>query len=312
MSRIDAGASRGFFPGGSRAIVTLADETEFQQELDRLYGLPLEQFTQARNDLVRRARKEDQGARAARVEELRKPSLPAWVVNQLARRYELDVQRLVKAGEQIAAAQAEAMRGGGADQLLEARRDQQRALQRLAESARQIISDAGRPVEPNLDRVLSTLHAAALTEEGRALLKQGRMSEELEPPGFEALAGAAVPATRRRATKARPAPTAQKPSPAPPPKASRPPKQQDDAQRRREEAQRRRQLAAEARARVRELRTRVRDLEREVRKAQQRAETLRREHEAAEQEREALEHERRSVEEERAAAERALAELSAP
>ena len=47
----------------------------------------------------------------------------AWVVNQLARSYQLDVQRLVRAGEQLGNAQAEAMRGGGAEGFVEARQD---------------------------------------------------------------------------------------------------------------------------------------------------------------------------------------------
>ena len=97
--------------------MTLADEAEFQRELDRLFALPLDEFTQARNELARRAREEGQRARAARVMELRKPTLPAWVVNQLARRREVEVRRLIEAGERVAAAQADAMRGRGADEF---------------------------------------------------------------------------------------------------------------------------------------------------------------------------------------------------
>jgi hypothetical protein len=36
------------------------------------------------------------------------------------------------------------------------------------------------------------LRAASLTDEGRALLKRGRLTEELQPPGFEALTGLTV------------------------------------------------------------------------------------------------------------------------
>jgi hypothetical protein len=44
---------------------------------------------------------------------------------------------------------------------------------------------------------MQTLRAASLTDEGRELLKRGRLTEELEPPGFEALAGVKANAPRQ-------------------------------------------------------------------------------------------------------------------
>src|ERR671934_1064215 len=172
------------------------------EEIGRLYGLPLDGFTGARDELAKRVRREGDGERAAEIKGLRKPSLPAWVVNQLARQRELDMQRLLKAGEQLAGAQAEAIRAQSGDAFLEARRDQQRALDALAARASEILAEAGRGTAA-LDRVLATLRAGSLTEDGRALLKSGRLTEELEPPGFEALAGLEIPAgpPRPRAAK---------------------------------------------------------------------------------------------------------------
>src|SRR5919201_960000 len=164
-----------------------------EEEIDRLYGLPLDEFTRARDELARRIRQEGDTERAAEVKALRKPSLPAWVVNQLARQRELDMQRLLKAGEQLAGAQIEAIRAQGGDAFLEARRDEQRALDALAARASEILADAGRGGAA-LDRILATLRAGSVTEEGRALLRSGRLTEELEPPGFEALAGLDIPA----------------------------------------------------------------------------------------------------------------------
>jgi hypothetical protein len=160
--------------------------------IDALYGLPLDEFTRARDELARRIRQEGDAEGAAEIKRLRKPSVPAWVVNQLARQRELDMQRLVKAGEQLAGAQVEAIRAQKGDAFVEARRDEQRALEALASGAREILTDAGRGAAA-LDRVLATLRAGSLTEDGRALLKSGRLTEELEPPGFEALAGLDLP-----------------------------------------------------------------------------------------------------------------------
>src|ERR671934_1670370 len=122
------------------------------EEIGRLYGLPLDGFTGARDELARRIRQEGDGELAAEIKGLRKPSLPAWVVNQLARQRELDMQRLLTAGEQLAGAQAEAIRAQSGDAFLEARRDQQHALETLSARAKEILADAGRG-NATLDRV---------------------------------------------------------------------------------------------------------------------------------------------------------------
>jgi hypothetical protein len=159
-----------------------------EDELDRLYALPLNEFTAARDELAKRLRTEGERDLADEVKGLRKPTVAVWLVNQLAHEREVDVKRLLKAGEALGKAQTTA-KG-----FPEARRDEQHALERLASAAR----DAG--VGPQAaDRAIQTLRAASLTEEGRDLLKRGRVTEELEPPGFEALAGMPLPKPPRRA-----------------------------------------------------------------------------------------------------------------
>jgi hypothetical protein len=278
-----------------------ADEAEVERELDRLYGLPLDEFTAARNTLARRLRQEGQRARAAAISERRKPTLPAWVVNQLTRKRELDVQRLIKAGEQLGAAQAEAVRGHGADAFLQARKEEQHALQRLASAAREILTDAGRPVDSNLDRVLTTLRAAALTEDGRALLRRGQLAEELDPPGFEAFASikTATPSAGTR-TARRPAPPAAASTHT---RAKPRPTKQGAAT-----GQTRKQIA-EARRRLRELRAELRTAENQQRQAERRAERLRKQLVAAETDLEANATDRRRLEDQIARNEQALAKL---
>lgn len=165
-----------------------------EEELDRLYALPLNDFTAARDELAKRLRAEGERDLADEVKALRKPSVSVWLVNQLAREREMDVKRLLKAGEALGKAQA------SAKGFAEARSDEQHALERLAAAAR----EAG--VGPQAaDRAVKTLRAASLTDEGRDLLKRGRLTEELEPPGFEALAGMPAP-KRPKAAKAKPPP----------------------------------------------------------------------------------------------------------
>jgi hypothetical protein len=274
------------------------------EEIDRLYGLPLDEFTRARDELAGRVRQEGDRARAAEIKQLPKPSLPAWVVNQLARQRELDVQRLVKAGERLADAQAEAIRAQSGDAFLDARRDQRQALEALAAGAREILVDAGRSAAA-ADRVLATLRAGSLTADGRALLKSGRLTEELEPPGFEALAGLEIPGEPSRPRLAKKtAPRSREPKA----KAVAPPAAQPEEPSR-AETQRRRELANEARRRVRDRQRELVALEKRTATAERRAAQLRDQLKDAEADASRLDGERRQVEEELAAAERELEQL---
>ena len=75
------------------------------QEIDRLYQLPLDEFTPARNALARTA-----GADAARVRALSKPPIAAWAVNQLYWRNRKIWDALVAAAENARRADCSAPR----------------------------------------------------------------------------------------------------------------------------------------------------------------------------------------------------------
>ena len=53
-------------------------ERTFDAEIDRLYQLPLDEFTAARNALAKKA-----GADGASIRSLTKPPVAAWAVNQV-------------------------------------------------------------------------------------------------------------------------------------------------------------------------------------------------------------------------------------
>ena len=54
-------------------------------EPDDLYGLPLDRFVAERGALAKALRADGRRDEASRVAALRKPSVAAWAVNQLAR-----------------------------------------------------------------------------------------------------------------------------------------------------------------------------------------------------------------------------------
>jgi hypothetical protein len=168
-----------------------------EDELDRLYALPLNEFTAARDEIAKRLRAEGERDLADEVKQLRKPTVAVWLVNRLAHEREVDLKRLLKAGEALPEAQA----SGNAESFSRARSDEQHALERLASAARELARQEGVGAAA-ADRAAQTLRAASLTPEGRELLKRGRLTEELEPPGFEALAG--MPVVPRTTTRAAP------------------------------------------------------------------------------------------------------------
>jgi hypothetical protein len=230
-----------------------ASKADFEGDLDRLYQLPLSEFTSARDELVKRLRTQGKSEQAQEIKKLRKPTAAVWVVNQLARERPLDVQRLLKAGESLTKSQAQAA-AGRSQTFPEARRDEQRALEQLAKVAREIAEGAGIG-SAALGKAAETLRAASLTAEGRELLRRGRLTEELEPPGFEALSGLEG--------------LGQQDAPAKP----KPPRSDDRAEKR--------QALKQARERVRQLRAEERELATAARAAAREAERAEAEAEAA-------------------------------
>lgn len=173
-----------------------------EAELDRLYALPLERFTEARNALAGALRKAGERDEAERVKALPKPSISAWVVNQLARQERLQMRSLLTAGEHLREAQENLLRGGDRSELHEASERQRLVVAALMESAEEVLRSAGHPATPaTLERVRGTLGAAA-GDDGKRLIREGRLSGDLDPTGFGplvAVPGAArTPSTPRR------------------------------------------------------------------------------------------------------------------
>jgi hypothetical protein len=137
------------------------------------------------------------------VKKLAKPSVPVWTANQLARREPGEVRALLRSAEELRKAQARALAGKGAKDLQERLTEQRRAVRALARLGREMLAAEGRSVSDAIvERIAQTLDAAALDEGSRFLLRAGRLTEELEPPGFEALAGMAVAPPKKRQARA--------------------------------------------------------------------------------------------------------------
>lgn len=228
-------------------------------EIDRLYALPLDRFTAERDELARRLRKEGRRDEAEAVKRLRKPSVAAWAVNRLARERKADVRALLAAAERLRRAH-----GAGPAEFREAAAAEREALGRLVTEARAVLEEAGRrPTEATVNAVARTLQAAAADEREREALERGRLDRELEPGGFEALAGVAADASAG-------------------PASGKGERRDGHAAKRRVDEARARVAAASARAR--ELRTAADAAERAAKKARAEADRARAEADRAEEE----------------------------
>lgn len=146
--------------------------------IDRLYGLPLAEFTAARNAAAAELSGEDR----ERVKALRKPTAAAASVNRLVREHRDDVDAFLSASAALRDAQV-----GGTGSLEDATKQQREALTRLVKAG-------GEPVR-------QSLLAAAVDEDAANELLAGRLERELEPRGFGTLLSHVQPSPRRARAK---------------------------------------------------------------------------------------------------------------
>jgi hypothetical protein len=183
---------------------------DLEHELDRLYGLPLDDFTSERDKLARELRGEKRADEADRVKALRKPPVPVWAANQLARRNRRDVDLLLDAGHRLRESQRGLLAGEDPEKFSQARETQREALRKLRRTAEELLEhERGSAPEGTVDRVVKTAEVASVSDEGRELLARGRLTEEGELSGFDALAAMAGGLPARppsRAPKAEPKP----------------------------------------------------------------------------------------------------------
>ena len=165
-----------------------AERKAVEQAAEELYGLPPGEFTRARDERAKELRKEGDRDAADAVKALRKPTVAAGALNQLARQRRKDVERLLAAGEELRSAQEELLAGG-----------ERSAFQRAAARERELVAELTAEAEPGLaEKIAATLHAAVLDPEIAGELRAGRLVREREAiGGFGALA--AEPAAERAA-----------------------------------------------------------------------------------------------------------------
>jgi len=236
--------------------------TDLEQAIDELYGADLEDFVAVRTRLAKELRDAGDRESADALAKLRKPSVAAWALNQLARRNRREVDLLLDAGHRLREAQAGALAGADREAFEQARKNERDAVAALTREADKLLGARGSASAATLSQIGESLRAAAVSEQGREILARGRFVQPLGAQGFDVI-GELAPAGG---------------APVRAPKLSG-----------REEQKQAREALKEARERLREAERTARDAEREANRltreagrAQQQAEDARAEVEAAE------------------------------
>jgi hypothetical protein len=156
-----------------------------------LYGLPLEEFTPARDALAKELKAAGRKDEAAEVKSLRKPSVAAWALNLAARQHPDAVESLRAAGAELREAQEEAM-SGDASGLRDAGRGVAAEVDRVVALAADVLRAAGRPASAaQQEKIVATLRTAAVDDEAGDALARGVLVDELESTGFSLLGAGA-------------------------------------------------------------------------------------------------------------------------
>lgn len=168
---------------------------------DRLYGLPADHFTAARDAAAKDAAAGGDKALAARVRALRRPAVAAWAVNLLVRHDAAQVDAALDVGAGL----REAAGALDAEQLRALTRQRRQLTAAMATTARGLARDGGvRLTGASTEQVEGVLTAAMLDARAADVVRTGQLLKAFTVTGLEETDPAAliaVPeAIGRRAT----------------------------------------------------------------------------------------------------------------
>ena len=148
--------------------------------MDELYAVRPEEFVAARSALVKQLKADGRKDDAAAVAKLRRPSVAAWALNQVAREHPELVAAAIDAGEQLRAA-SDAAVAGRPGELRDATAAERAAAGAVVKAA---AAHLGARADATAPALLATIRVAALDEAVADQLRRGVLVTEQEQPGF--------------------------------------------------------------------------------------------------------------------------------
>jgi hypothetical protein len=148
--------------------------------IDRLYAALPAAFVKTRNALAQELTEAGRRREAAEVKRLRKPTVPVWALNRVAREAPASMRTFVNAVQELSKAQR---RGKDVPAAMHAERD---ARQQVLARGGTLIADAALRTTPDVARRMSTTLVGAATDPHmRDRLLRGQLEEEIQASGFE-------------------------------------------------------------------------------------------------------------------------------
>lgn len=158
--------------------------TERIEEGDELFERRPDEFTAARNALVKRLRSEGRSDIAARVSGLRRPPLTAWAINQLARLHPEMIDGVIDAGDRLREAIEKAIRGDRSGFQQAQANERTAILTAVAVAADVLAGGGGKDTEAARQRMTETLRAATVDPETADQVRRGVLEADVSAPGF--------------------------------------------------------------------------------------------------------------------------------
>jgi hypothetical protein len=249
-----------------------------EDRIARLYSLPLGEFTTARNALAKELKKKDKEA-AERIQKLAKPPASAWAVNRLFEEEAARMKALLAAGEKARKGLHSVLTEGDPASLQEALQEQRKLRDDLHRRALALLEKTKQPASPAVaERLGVNLESLALSPDAAATAERGWLDSDLDPPGFEVLAGLQLGSSRPKRGNLRlvPEPAPAQAAPERKEKAEKNERKEREEARARERLARAEEKAAAAQEEAASRRHQARQAERVAEKTQKTADKARR------------------------------------
>lgn len=151
--------------------------SEIPAEAASLFRAAPEDFIERRNELVNALRADGRDDQAAAVKALRKPTIAAWGLDQLAAQHPAELEQLFAAGRGLRAAQQAALAGTGGDAMLVASTARKAAVATLTAATVAVIDAAGGAGDAHHDAIATALEVASVDPEAGAQLASGTIQK---------------------------------------------------------------------------------------------------------------------------------------
>jgi DNA repair exonuclease SbcCD ATPase subunit len=154
---------------------------EIDAVADELYGLPADEFIGARTAHAKQAKADGDRELATQIQALKKPTVAAWLVNQLARTHHDELAVLVDLGAEM----RQGLTGISADEMRELTKRRFQLVASLVKRAGEIAAEAGHGVGADASAAVQATLEATLSDQASAdAVVAGRLTEPLAVSGF--------------------------------------------------------------------------------------------------------------------------------